>query len=76
MKQHLPLRILVMATVPQTLAAFFPRQLRSLAEDGFDVHVVSSPGADLDQFDRNNGLTTHAIPMERQPHPLRDLVSL
>ncbi len=76
MKQHLPLRILVMATVPQTLAAFFPRQLRSLAEDGFDVHVVSSPGADLDQFDRINGLTTHAIPMERQPHPLRDLVSL
>jgi glycosyltransferase involved in cell wall biosynthesis len=70
------LRILVMTTVPQTLSAFFPRQLRSLADAGFDVHAVSSPGSDLDDLARIPGVTVHAIPMERQPHPWRDLSSL
>ncbi len=71
-----PLRIVVMTTVPQTLAAFFPRQMRALAEAGFEVHVVSSPGADLDAFNQIPGVTAHAVAMERQPHPLRDLQSL
>jgi glycosyltransferase involved in cell wall biosynthesis len=71
-----PLRILVMTTVPQTLAAFFPRQLQSLAESGFDVHVVSSPGEDLNQLNRIPGVTTHSVPMERQPNPRRDVTSL
>lgn len=70
------LRVIVMTTVPQTLAAFFPRQLQSLAEAGFDVHAVSSPGADLDLFDRIPGVIAHAVPMERQPHPLRDSLAL
>ncbi len=70
------LRIVVMTTVPQTLAAFFPRQLRSLAASGFDVHAVSSPGPDLDDLGAIPGVTTHALTMERQPHPVRDAISL
>ena len=70
------LRVMVITTVPQTLAAFFPRQLRSLADAGFDVHAVSSPGADLDAIGRIPGVTVHALPIERQPHPLRDCRSL
>ncbi len=71
-----PIRVVVATTVPGTLAGFFPRQLRSLAEAGFDVHAVSSPGAELDRLSADCGITTHAIPIERRPHPLRDAVSL
>lgn len=70
------LRIMVITTVPQTLAAFFPRQLRSLAEAGFEVHAVTSPGPDLDAISRIPGVTVHALPIERQSHPLRDIRSL
>ena len=70
------LRVMVITTVPQTLAAFFPRQLRSLAEAGFEVHAVTSPGPDLDAISRIPGVTVHALPIERQSHPLRDIRSL
>jgi len=69
-------RILVLTTVPQTMVAFFPRQLRSLAEAGFDVHAVSSPGDELDQLGRECGIATHGVPMERQVSPRKDAVSL
>ncbi len=69
-------RILVLTTVPQTMAAFFPRQLRSLAEAGFDVHAVASPGEELNQLGRECGITTHGVPMERQVKPLQDAASL
>jgi glycosyltransferase involved in cell wall biosynthesis len=68
-------RIMVLTTVPQTMAAFFPRQLRMLAEAGFEVHAVSSPGDALDSLGRECGVTTHGVPMERQPDPIRDAVS-
>ena len=69
-------RILVLTTVPQTMVAFFPRQLRSLAQAGFDVHAVSSPGDELDQLGRDCGISTHGVPMERQVSPRKDAVSL
>ena len=70
------LRLVVITTVPETLAAFFPSQLRALAQEGFEVHAVSSPGLDLVEIGKIPGVTVHAIPMERKPHPVRDLVSL
>ena len=70
------IRVMVLTTVPQTMAAFFPRQLSLLAEEGFDVHAVSSPGAELDRLGASCGITTHGIPMERPVSPRRDLVSL
>ena len=69
-------RILVLTTVPQTMVAFFPRQLRSLAEAGFDVHAVSSPGEELDRLGRECGITTHGVPMERQVSLRKDAISL
>lgn len=69
------IRVMVVTTVPQTMAAFFPRQLAMLADAGFDVHAVSSPGAELDRFS-GDGITTHGIPMERPVSPRRDIVSL
>jgi glycosyltransferase involved in cell wall biosynthesis len=69
-------RIVVLTTVPQTMAAFFPRQLRMLAEEGMEVHAVSSPGEGLDRLGRECGIATHGVEMERQPNPRRDVVSL
>ena len=71
-----PLRILVITTAPQTMAAFFPRQLRMLAQAGLEVHAVSAPGEALDRLGPECGITTHALPMQRQVDPLRDLASL
>jgi glycosyltransferase involved in cell wall biosynthesis len=71
-----PRRIMFLTTIPQTLTAFFPRQLRLLAEAGFAVHAVSSPGEELEWLGRECGIATHGVPMERQPHPVRDVLSL
>jgi len=71
-----PVRILVIATAHGTLGSFFGRQLHLLAENGFEVHAVSSPGEGLDQLSRLGTVTTHPIAMARKPDPLHDLVSL
>jgi glycosyltransferase involved in cell wall biosynthesis len=70
------LRVAVLTTVPQTIAAFFEKQIEHLAAEGFDVHVISSPGSDLDNIAASAPIQRHGIYMERQPHPLRDLKSL
>ncbi|WP_170851600.1 glycosyltransferase family 4 protein [Cryobacterium levicorallinum] len=51
----------------------FPEFLR---DRGWEVHVVSTPGPMLDVMSRGAGLFTHAVPMERQPSPLKDLRAL
>lgn len=47
-----------------------------LADRGWDVHVVSSPGPLLDEMSTVPGVRTHALPMAREPSPLQDLKSL
>lgn len=47
-----------------------------LAKRGWSVHVVSSPGPILSDLSVHDAVTAHAIPMERIPSPLKDLVSL
>jgi glycosyltransferase involved in cell wall biosynthesis len=69
-------RVMVMTAIPETLAAFFVRQLKSLDEAGFDVHAVSSPGPVLDGLATGPGVSKHGIVIERQPSPVKDLVSL
>ena len=69
-------KILVITTIPETLAAFFVPQLRHLHEAGFAVKVVSSPGAALEALALPEGVHRHGIAMERQPSPRRDLASL
>jgi len=65
-------RIVLAVTVPVSLKlmAGYPEYL---ARQGWDVHVVSSPVRDQ-TFPE--GVTFHAIPMRREPSPLRDLMAL
>jgi glycosyltransferase involved in cell wall biosynthesis len=69
-------RIVFVASAHETLAAFFGRQLQYLAAHGFEVHAVSSPGAGLEELRARAEIAVHALPIERKPDPLRDLVSL
>jgi glycosyltransferase involved in cell wall biosynthesis len=68
-------RIVHVTTVPQNLL-FLRGLLRFLRERGCDVHVASSPGPDLDSFARGQGVTAHAIPIERRITPGGDLRSV
>jgi glycosyltransferase involved in cell wall biosynthesis len=47
-----------------------------LVERGWDVHIVSSPGPGLDELSDVAGVTIHALPMARNPSPLKDLRAL
>ena len=51
-------------------------QCRRLKQADLDVVVVASPGPDLEAFSAIEGVRTVAIPIERQPAPLRDIVAL
>lgn len=50
----------------------FPQYLQ---QHGWDVHVVTSPGPELDAL-ADSGITTWPLPMERDPSPSNDLRSL
>jgi glycosyltransferase involved in cell wall biosynthesis len=61
--------------VPQTLH-FLGGLARCARAQGFDVHALSSPGADLNEFAAQNDVAVHALPMCRRITPLHDLKSL
>lgn len=63
----------VTADISLTLMRGMPRYL---SDSGWDVHVVSSPGPLLEQMRATPGVTTHALTMERDPAPLKDIASL
>lgn len=64
-------RIVLAVTVDMSLRLMrgFPQ---FLVESGWDVHVVSSPGASLDELEELPGVTTHGLFMAREPSPLAD----
>jgi glycosyltransferase involved in cell wall biosynthesis len=71
-----PIRLMTMTTSHETIGGFFEKQLGVMTENGFEVHAVSSPGERLEKLKRVPGVSTHGIPIERAPHPSRDLLSL
>ena len=54
----------------------FRGQARFLRERGFRVTVASSPGPELELFAHEEGVQWAALPIEREPSPAADLVSL
>ena len=69
-------RVLFGVTVPITANAFLRGQLTLLVEQGWDVHVATSPLEGFERLGELTGVTTHALPMKRQPAPLADLRAL
>lgn len=70
------LRLALVVTHGLTAATLMRGQLRYLATRGFDVHLLASPGADLDRAATAEGVAVHAVPMQREIAPLADLVSV
>ena len=64
--------IVLMTTVPRTARILLGAQCADLRERGWDVHVASSPGEDLDRLRRQRGVSTHSVPMTRGISPLAD----
>jgi glycosyltransferase involved in cell wall biosynthesis len=67
---------MVMTTAHETLGAFFGRQLPFFASQGFDVLAVCTPGPGLEKLRGLGGVAVHGLPMQRKPHPARDLIAL
>lgn len=68
-------RILLAVTIDDSLQFLrgFPDYL---VAQGWEVHVVSSPGARLEALRTHDHVHVHPIPMKREPALLADLVSL
>ncbi|WP_222192756.1 glycosyltransferase [Modestobacter italicus] len=71
-----PGRVVYGITVPQSAATLLRGQLGWFREQGWDVHLVTSPGAQLGTVAERERVTVHPLPMERDTSPLRDLVAL
>lgn len=65
-------RLVHIMTVADSLG-FVGGQISYMADHGFDVHVVTSPGEKLDAFARSSGVKCHAVEMPRAMTPLEDL---
>jgi glycosyltransferase involved in cell wall biosynthesis len=51
-------------------------QLRAVAEAGFHVELISSPGRLLDATADREGVVSHGVPMSRSIAPIRDVFAL
>lgn len=69
-------RLLCAVTVPISAKYFFRGRLAYLRQKGYDVHLVSSPGEDLEMTRDREGIAVHALPMRRPIDLLADAVSL
>lgn len=62
-------------TVSLTLK-LFRGQLGFMKGHGFDIRIICSPGENVDEFERAEGVPVTGVPMLRQITPVRDLVAL
>ncbi len=69
-------RIVYVVTHPVSARHLLKGQLGFLSGAGFDVTVVASPGPELEQVRRREGVSVVGVPMAREISPLRDVASL
>lgn len=70
------MRIVFASTVPVTLDAFMRGQLAWISGQGHEVHVVSSPGVELQRIASRENVIVHALPMQREVSLLADARAL
>lgn len=69
-----PRPIVLLAISVDIAVPFYSELARRLSEEGMEVHFASSGGPNLEAL--SGAVSTHILPTERQPSPLRDLRSL
>lgn len=70
-----PIGLLHVTTIPMSLT-FLRGQVGYMKAQGFRVHAVSSPGADLEAFGRAEDVSVSAVGMPRKVTPFQDLAAL
>ena len=68
------MKLVHLTTVPQTLA-FLSGQAGFFRRRGFEVHAISSPGAQLEKFCYQEQVQGYPVEMARRITPLRDLAA-
>ncbi|MGY2083171.1 glycosyltransferase [Blastococcus sp. SYSU DS0539] len=71
-----PGRIVYGITVPHSAATLLRGQLGWFREQGWDVHLVTSPGDPLDTVAEREQVTVHPLPMERDTDLRKDALAL
>ncbi|MEM7129576.1 MAG: glycosyltransferase family 4 protein [Chloroflexota bacterium] len=69
-------KLVYIVTVSITADLLLRGQLRTMRDQGFDVTVITSPSADLDQIAKREDVQAIAIPMEREINLAKDWWSL
>lgn len=69
-------KLVYLATDPLTAFRLMDGQLAEMRRRGFDVSVITSPGALLDEVGRREQVRTFSVPMRRDIAPLHDLIAL
>ena len=69
------LKLIIMTTVAMSADALLRGQLAHLRER-FDVHVITSPGPEVEKIREREGVPVHEVTMVRSPAPMRDLLAL
>lgn len=68
-------KIIRSTTIPMSLTSFCTGLLKELSKE-YEVIAVSSPGKELEQIHKSDGVRVIAVPMERHISPIKDLKSL
>jgi hypothetical protein len=63
-------------TLPVTAKAFLLPLLRELAQRGWDVHLVTSPGPGTEDLAQLPFMTTDPVPKKPKISPIQDIRSL
>lgn len=69
-------RLVYSVTVPTSAKTLLRGQLEWMAQQGWDVHLITSSGEELDEVRQRPGITCHVIEMEREPSPVKDAKAL
>lgn len=72
---HNAKRLCFVVTASFIVKSLYKNQFKFWLDQGYEVHVVSSPGAEHPWL-RRLGVVVHAITIKRRPSPLSDIVSL
>jgi len=69
-------RLIRITTVPVSLLLLLKGQMNYMRQNGFEVIMISSPGAEAQQAEEQEMCEMITIPMERGVHLLKDVVTL
>lgn len=68
--------VIRVSTVPISLHKLLKGQMRFMQEQGFSVHLVTSPGPEIEVIKETEGCDLTIVKMSRNITPLRDFISL